>query len=425
MTGPLGPALLIRAASALVRSRHRGIWLAAPASAVIALVVLLGFGFALALGGADLGCLGGGSGGGGSAAGPPPSRQAVRDIPRARLRLYQLAGRAANIDWTFLASIGAQECNHGSCAGDNGYGCAGPMQISFRRGSACSPGSGPTEWDLHKTDGDGDGRADIDNPADAIFTAAKVLRKSKGAPPARGSYSAYRQAACNYYGACGDGVANYADEVMARAVQYGFRGAGSPPPTNPALARPAPGQAAPSGGGGACGGGVPVGGAMGPVKRLRAPRHLAPLSASVSSGRQLCDARIVANVEYLARRFRQQVTACFGIHSLNGDHPLGAAIDTVPADGNWQQTERLARSLGWRPGCASSGLAPTCARPPFRAIFYNGFPGHGDPSHCACKDNAHLHVSWNTSASLGQPENAARTSYFAPSWIDVFTVGSR
>jgi hypothetical protein len=34
-------------------------------------------------------------------------------------------------------------------------------------------------------------------------------------------------------------------------------------------------------------------------------------------------------------------------------------------------------------------------------------------------------LSWNTSASSGQPENAARLTLFQPTWIDVFTVAKR
>ncbi len=52
------------------------------------------------------------------------------------------AGRRFDIDWSFLASIGAQECGNGECAGTNSSGCAGPMQIAYVRGSACSPGAG-------------------------------------------------------------------------------------------------------------------------------------------------------------------------------------------------------------------------------------------------------------------------------------------
>src|SRR5262249_38822148 len=43
-----------------------------------------------------------------------------------------------------------------------------------------------------------------------------------GAPPAGGPYKGYYQAACSYYGACADGIVDYAHEVMARAVSYGF-----------------------------------------------------------------------------------------------------------------------------------------------------------------------------------------------------------
>ena len=65
-------------------------------------------------------------------------------------------------------------------------------------------------------------------------------------------------------------------------------------------------------------------------------------------------------------------------------------------------------------------MAPACARPPFRFVGYDGYPGHGDPAHCACGGNAHLHLSWLTSASSGEPQNASRTTYFAPAWVDAF-----
>jgi hypothetical protein len=59
-------------------------------------------------------------------------------------------------------------------------------------------------------------------PADAIATAANGLRRGKGAPATGGPYLAYRRAACAYYGACSDPRTDYADEVMERAVRYGF-----------------------------------------------------------------------------------------------------------------------------------------------------------------------------------------------------------
>jgi hypothetical protein len=334
------------------------------------------------------------------------SSRATEEIPPARLRLYRAAGRRFDIDWAFLASIGAQECNHGSCAGDNGFGCAGPMQIAVRRRSPCSPGNGPTLWEHYGVDADHDGHTNPDDPADAVFTAARVLRQAKHAPPAGGSLADYRRAACAYYGACGDSTAHYADEVMTRAIAYGF---GDNDQTSA----------------GACGGASisEAHGDIGAVRRDHSPGGLAPLPVAVSGGARIdCDRRIRADVIWLAR-FRVRVTACFAIHSTSGEHPLGAAVDLVPEPGvGWSQSAgRLARAVGWKPSCAASGIAPRCARPPFRFVGYDGFPGHGDPSHCRCGGNAHLHLSWLTSASTGEPQNAARTTYFTPTWVDVFT----
>lgn len=229
--------------------RSRLSLLAVCACGVAAVVVATLAGTVMAILGGELACLGGG---GGAVAAVPATRAAVEEIPPARLRIYQAAGRKINIDWTFLASIGTQECGQGACHEVSASGCAGPMQIAYVRGSACSPGAGPTIWERFKVDGDGDGRTSIFDPADAIFTAARILRKTLGAPPAGGSYAAYHQAACGYYGACADSSANYADEVMARAVEYGFQGKGSPPPEDPTAAQPAEGGGA-SEGGNTCG----------------------------------------------------------------------------------------------------------------------------------------------------------------------------
>lgn len=395
--------------------RRSGSLLVLLATGVCAIVVVVITATVMAILGSEITCMGGG----GSALAAPATRAAARDIPPGRLRIFQEAGRRIDIDWRFLAAIGEQECGSGSCAGVSSSGCAGPMQIAYVRGSACSPGSGPTIWELYRVDGDGDGVADIDNPADAIFTAARILRKVLEAPPAGGSYAAYREAACGYYGACADGVADYADEVMARAVSYGFDGKGSPQP---------PGGAAGSevlASGGGCTASEELGsGPMGVVRKAFAPRRLATLPPDVSAvpGMQ-CDARIVPNVVYLARRFGILVTSCYDAtgHEATGEHPLGAAIDASPRDGDWGRTMRLAQAVGWRPSCAASAVAPECARPPFRFVGYNGYPNHGDPLHCVpCIGGPHIHLSWRTSASEGQSENRPRYSYEPASWIEVF-----
>jgi hypothetical protein len=362
---------------------------------VLSGVVVLGA--VMAITGAGLGCSASSPGGGESVAG----------IPANRLVLYRAAGRRFDLDWAFLASIGAQECHHGSCAGDNGSGCAGPMQIAVRRGSPCSPGSGETLWERYGVDADHDGVANPDDPADAIFTAARILRQAKHAPPTGGNYKDYYNAACAYYGACGDATADYADQVMARAVSYGF---GDPA----------------TGSGAGCGGEQlqPLGtGRLGEVVRDHGPGGRVALPISITGGAAIeCDRRVRDDVIWLARRFHVLVTACYAIHASAGEHPLGAAVDVVP-DGNlsWQQTtERLARAVGWKRSCAASGVAPACARRPFRFVGYDGYPGHGDPGHCHCGTNAHLHLSWLTSASEGQPQNASRSTYFAADWVDTF-----
>ncbi len=330
-------------------------------------------------------------------------RVAGRAAPRSppsRLVLYRAAGRRFDLDWAFLAAIGAQECRHGSCAGDNGSGCAGPMQIAYRRHSPCSPGEGPTCGSATRLTATATGARDIDDPADAIFTAARILREAKGAPAVGGSRAAYRRAACNYYGACSDPVAHYADEVMARAIAYGLGR------TSNATQR-----GSDDGCGALLGSALPVAdGGFGAVVRLRAPRQLAALPDDITTGRPVrCDARIVDDVIWLARRFHVRVTACYAIHSPAGEHPLGAADRPRPCSRAARGRTRPRRSRAPPAGTRTaprSGVAPGCARPPFRFIGYNGYPGHGDPAHCGCGAGAHLHLSWQTSASArpaGEP----------------------
>jgi cell wall-associated NlpC family hydrolase len=203
-----------------------------------ALLLVAIFGLVVALVGASFGACQPAAAPALPSTGPAPSAYARQSIPPERLALYQQAGAKFDIDWSFLASIGAQECGSGDCSGTNSAGCAGPMQIAYVRGSACSPGSGPTLWEQYAVSAHLGKAPSINDPADAIYTAARLLREDKGAPPTGGSFAEYRQAACNYYGACGDSTVPYAEEVMARAVQFGFTGNGAPAPTSAPLAEP-------------------------------------------------------------------------------------------------------------------------------------------------------------------------------------------
>ena len=224
---------------------RRAWWIAlagALGSSGLLFVVILAVATAV-LGASLPGCQGETSGAG-PVSGPPPSAYALQSIPPERLSLYERAGARFDVDWSFLASIGTQECGTtGLCAGTNSAGCAGPMQIAYVRGSACSPGAGPTLWERYAVNADPHHPLSVNDLADAIFTAARFLRADMGAPPIGGTFSEYRQAACNYYGACSEGTVAYAEEVMARAVQYGFTGAGSPTPTSPPLGEPLPPEA--------------------------------------------------------------------------------------------------------------------------------------------------------------------------------------
>jgi len=159
-----------------------------------------------------------------------PSSVAIADIPANYLVLYQQAAARFGMDWAVLAAIGKIECDHGRLQAPgcnppgtvNKAGATGPMQFlgsTWRAGtpSMTVPGLGPptsTTGGGYATDGDGDGFADVWNPADAIAGAARLLR-ANGAP------ADYRRAIYAY-----NPVASYVDAVLAKAKEY--RGAFAP-----------------------------------------------------------------------------------------------------------------------------------------------------------------------------------------------------
>src|SRR5712692_9411163 len=96
------------------------------------------------------------------------------------------------IDWASLAAIGKIECDHGRSQAPgcnppgtvNSTGATGPMQFlgsSWRSGTPPTtvPSVGPPTASTsagYATDGDGDGLADVGNPADATAGGARLLR---------------------------------------------------------------------------------------------------------------------------------------------------------------------------------------------------------------------------------------------------------
>jgi cell wall-associated NlpC family hydrolase len=119
-------------------------------------------------------------------AGQPPVSADAKGIPSNYLFWYKKVGQQYGVPWTILAGIGTVESNNGQTtlpgvhSGQNGFGAAGPMQIGIEGASGNTWGGAP----IHPasqvvagvaTDEDGDGIANVYDPADAIAGAAKYL----------------------------------------------------------------------------------------------------------------------------------------------------------------------------------------------------------------------------------------------------------
>ena len=249
------------------------------------------------------------------------------DIPRDYLQVYERAGADAGLDWALLAAIGKVETDHGRArlpgvrSGVNCAGAAGPMQLGIGAGDhGC--GDAGNAWAAYGRDGNGDGRRDVYDPADAIPAAAAYLRAA-GAP------SDVRRAVFAY---------NHADWYLARVLAVAERYRGPATETTAGSAR----------------------------RRPFAGTWLSTLPGT----RLQCDARIVDDVLSLMRNDGLSVTACFARsgHAIGGEHPLGPATDLVPADGRLGIGRCASRvRFGWSPACAASGCAGS-ARAPFRVV---------------------------------------------------------
>lgn len=170
-------------------------------STVVALTVIVssllpGIGGTAAAGSCGTEGNGGRSGGSGPQVTQEPSETAVSDIPADYLKLYRSAASKEGLDWAILAAVGKIETNHGEDTLNEGSGAAGPMQFM------------PSTWETAGVDGNGDGVADINDPADAIPAAAKYLRDN-GAP------DDYYMALFAY-----NNSDAYVNDVLAQADEY-------------------------------------------------------------------------------------------------------------------------------------------------------------------------------------------------------------
>ena len=102
--------------------------------------------------------------------------------PGSYFDLYKQGAKSCpGLSWTVLAAIGQVESDHGRNAGRSSAGALGPMQFM------------PATWRAYGVDGDGDGKADIMNPYDAVPGAAKYLCANGAGRGGRQLYSAVWQ----------------------------------------------------------------------------------------------------------------------------------------------------------------------------------------------------------------------------------------
>jgi uncharacterized protein YkwD len=132
------------------------------------------------------------------------SEKALSDVPADYLPLYEEAAREYGLDAAILAAIGKIETDHGrydgTCA-TSSAGAQGPMQFI------------PSTWANAGVDGNGDGRKDVCDPADAIPSAANYLQLSGAPQDYHSAILAYNHAEWYY------------QDVVAQAEEY--RAAGS------------------------------------------------------------------------------------------------------------------------------------------------------------------------------------------------------
>jgi cell wall-associated NlpC family hydrolase len=134
-----------------------------------------------------------------------PSVAALADIPPDYLNLYQQAGIEFAIPWQLLAAVGRVESDHGRNPNSwtpNAAGAVGPMQFEPETFAEYS-------WAT------GSAHPNIDDPHDAIFTAAAMLVANNGRSDPRAALYAYNHA---YW---------YVDEVLNWVAIYTSESTGS------------------------------------------------------------------------------------------------------------------------------------------------------------------------------------------------------
>jgi hypothetical protein len=275
---------------------------------------------------------------------PAPSEQALEEIPPELIGLYQAAaGTCEGLDWTVLAAIHKVESGFGTGHATSSAGAQGPMQFL------------PSTFSAYGVDGDGDGRKDIDNVTDAVFSAANLLCANGAGEPAR-----LPSAIWNY-----NHSDAYVNEVLALSGSYGV------------LAAP---------------GGVAHAAA---ADLLRNPRVILTSRARGDLEAGIVDQRLVSLLAWIAGRHTISVTVFKTGHSKYtrsgrvSYHFYGRAADIFFVDGlRVSSTSNAARRLVMEIASVSGSFRPDELGHPFGAI---GFPGaFTDADHAG-----HIHVAFS------------------------------
>jgi Transglycosylase SLT domain len=265
------------------------------------------------------------------------------DAPPANLvPIYQQAAEKYKLGyrgWAILAAINRIETRFGTNVAVSSKGAVGWMQFL------------PDTWRRYGVDTNGDGVADPNNPEDAIYGAANYLAALLKEHDGDWSKAIFGYNPADWY----------VDDILTHADAYQ----------------------------GECN----FAGSTGDLQSVAKVPASDEWLQAIQGTKARCDARIVDDVLYLLQRFNLRLGDCYAPtgHTTSGEHPLGLAVDVVPADGNWDNTMAAAHFVGWREDCAARG----CPNEFARWIGYNGVADHGDPQHCTGECPPHLHISWN------------------------------
>ncbi len=297
-----------------------------------------------------------------------PSPDALADIPEGYLALYEQAALAYGIPWELLAGVGKVECDHGrsperSCFEEgieNRAGAGGPMQFLA------------STWATYGLDGDGDGRADRWDPADAVYSAASFLAASGAADDPVGAVFAYNHSQA------------YVADVLAFAARY----------------RAADLSAVPSGAAPLELGDLPPLGDRGALAQaVLSSRNISLRPEAVADLRAgLVDPRVLAVLLALSRRFSLgEVGPFVSGHSYYvagtsrpSNHAFGRAVDIAAVDGSpVSAANASARAAALALASLPAPLRPDEVGSPFAEL--DGLPGFfSDQGHAG-----HLHLGFD------------------------------